>query len=156
MIQMRRRSMLRMFPAGLAAACHRSSPQAPDFELLELSGRYIRLSDWNGSRVLLTFWTTSCGICRRELPQLYRLRLEFGSQGVAVVTVCGDSRENATAFLNQNGLDLITAIDPGFEVFREFGVSGVPATFLLDAQHLVRKRWTGGAAELIRRTLSEI
>jgi peroxiredoxin len=152
---MRRRSILRLVPSGLVAACHRSFRQAPDFELLELSGRYIRLGDWKGSRVLLAFWTTGCGICRQELPRLYRIRLEFGGAGVAVITVCGDSRENATAFLNHNGLDLITVIDPDFEVFRQFGVSGVPATFLLDAQHLVRKRWAGGAAESIRQALLE-
>lgn len=152
---MLRRALLRLLPAAAAAGCATAPRPAPDFELLELSGRYLRLSEYKGRRVLLTFWTTSCGVCRRELPDLNRIRLEYGSRGVAVLTVCGDSRDSATAYLNQNSLDLITVTDPQFQAFQDFGVGGVPTTLLIDEEGLVRHRWSGMAGGAIRQTLDQ-
>lgn len=150
---MLRREVLKVLPCLAAGGCAMAPKPAPDFELLELSGRYLRLSDWKGKPVLLTFWSASCGICRVELPDLERLRLEYGSSGVALITVSGDARGTATSFLNENHINLLTVVDPQLSAFQAFGVSGVPTTILVDERGNLKKRWIGRSSRAIRQWL---
>lgn len=139
----------------LLSSCRESGQEAPEFELQDLSGRYVRLSQFQGRLLVLAFWSSSCGICRRELPVLDRIRLDYGNQGVAVLTVTPDGQEGATQFLNKSGLNLWTVLDPEFDVFTKYGVQGVPTTFLIDAGGRVVKRWSGMNRGAIERSLQQ-
>ena len=75
---------------GVALAAfgqHAASQQgpAPAFELKDIKGRIVRLSDFKGKVVLLNFWATWCAPCRAEMPDLVRLQNEYQSKGLQVV-----------------------------------------------------------------------
>ena len=52
--------------------------KAPQFELKDIKGRTVRLSDYEGKVVLINFWATWCPPCRAEMPDLVKLQREHG------------------------------------------------------------------------------
>ena len=71
------------------------SENAPPFDLPTITGERVRLADYEGRPVLLYFWTTWCGICKRELPILVDYS-EGAEVPVSVISVCsGRSPEKA-------------------------------------------------------------
>jgi thiol-disulfide isomerase/thioredoxin len=61
--------------------------EAPQFELRDLNGRKVRLSDYRGKVVLINFWATWCPPCRAEMPDLIRLQREHGKDGLQIIGV---------------------------------------------------------------------
>src|SRR5215471_5992691 len=81
-----------LFCVALAAGLYLTrdtmlNQDAPRFSLPESYGGRIELQSYRGHPVLLVFWMTSCGICRRELPILNVMAQDFRSKGIAVVTI---------------------------------------------------------------------
>lgn len=62
-------------------------PKAPDFTLRTLSGERVKLSDYKGKVVLLSFWATWCAPCKQELPVLQALMDKHGNDGLQVLAV---------------------------------------------------------------------
>jgi len=87
---------------GFSAA--RVSPQevvkAPPFELRDINGRTVRLSDYRGKVVLINFWATWCPPCRAEMPDLVRLQREHGKEGLQIIgiTYPPENREQVRRF----------------------------------------------------------
>jgi len=75
--------------ASLTSHLTQSSP-APDFSLVALDGKTMRLSDFRGKAVLLNFWATWCGPCKIEMPWLVDLQKQYGAQGLQIVGVAMD------------------------------------------------------------------
>jgi thiol-disulfide isomerase/thioredoxin len=61
--------------------------QAPQFELKDVNGRIVRLSNYQGKVVLINFWATWCPPCRAEMPELVRLQREHAKQGLQVIGI---------------------------------------------------------------------
>ncbi len=64
--------------------------RAPDFELPDASGKTLRLSDFKGKVVLLDFWATWCGPCRKSTPWMIELAHKYRDAGLVVVGVSMD------------------------------------------------------------------
>ena len=75
--------MLAFSPAGVLG----QEVKAPQFELRDLNGRTVRLSDYRGKVVLINFWATWCPPCRAEMPDLVRLQREHGNEGLQIIGV---------------------------------------------------------------------
>jgi peroxiredoxin len=60
---------------------------APQFELKDLNGRIVRLSDYKGKVVLINFWATWCPPCRAEMPDLVRLQREHRKRGLQIIGI---------------------------------------------------------------------
>ena len=74
--------------------------RAEDFELKDLSGRTVKLSSLRGKVVLVDFWASWCGPCKKELPVLADMARRLRARGIEVLAVNVDKkRENAEAFL---------------------------------------------------------
>ena len=70
---------------------------APDFERQDLEGRRLRLRDYRGKVVLLSFWATWCAPCLEELPTFSRWQRERGPAGLQVVGISMDDDAGAAA-----------------------------------------------------------
>ena len=74
---------------ALTATSLRAAP-APAFNLQDLSGNPVKLSDYTGKVVILDFWATWCPPCRAEIPNFVELQKEYGKQGLVVIGVSLD------------------------------------------------------------------
>jgi len=63
---------------------------APDFELKDLNGKTVKLSDYRGKAVLLNFWATWCPPCKAEMPWFVDMQNRYAAQGFQVVGVSMD------------------------------------------------------------------
>jgi peroxiredoxin len=110
--------------------------QAPDFELADLSGKVVRLSDLRGSPVLLVWWGVGCGPCREEMPEIRRLADKYSARGLKVLLVHGwdeEPVEAVMAYAREEKLPA-TVLPHGGRVADKFGVTAYPSATLLDAE----------------------
>jgi thiol-disulfide isomerase/thioredoxin len=106
---------------------------APDFALVDLDGRGLRLADFRGRVVLLTFWATWCEPCREEMPAMQALAADLASRGLALVTVnYQETAERIRPFVREIRLDAPVALDGDGAVAQRYRVVGLPATYLID------------------------
>ena len=76
-----------MMIAVLPASVLGQTVKAPQFELRDVNGRTVRLSDYKGKVVLINFWATWCPPCRAEMPDLVRLQREHAKQGLQIIGI---------------------------------------------------------------------
>ncbi len=139
--------------------CIRLGDAAPDFTGTTLDGKPFRFSDLKGKVVLLDFWATWCSPCLAEVPNIKKAVDRFGRDGrFAVVGISLDtSDETAKTMVEKFGMNWPNLVlGPAEEnpVAKLFGVSGIPAMFLIDAEGRVVARDLRGEAlqtELARR-----
>ena len=130
---------------------------APDFTLDQAYGGRVDLSAYRGKSVLLVFWTTSCSICRHELPLLDRLNTEFRSRGVEILAVNIRDMDGAREFMSTEHLRLTNLIDPDGEIAQRYRVSGVPKLVLIGPDGKIRRSAAGWQDERrLREWLSSI
>jgi len=101
----------------------------------DLNGRPRDLSQWIGKRpVVVNFWGTWCGPCRREIPGLVKLYLEYQPQGVEIISLAvKDYPQQVRAFAERAGMSWVhmMATNESVKAFRLTG--SVPTTIFLDA-----------------------
>lgn len=117
---------------------------APDFTAEDLNGAPVSLSDYRGKPVVLNFWASWCGPCKNEMPAFNAAWQEYGDRvQFLMVNLTDDYQEtleSAKAFLD--------TVDYGFPVFFDtklegavaYGVTGIPATYFINAEGLVVAR----------------
>lgn len=147
-------------PRNADAKSYLLNRPAPGFSRPDLHGAPVRLADYRGKVVLLNFWATWCAPCLAEMPRFVEWQKEYGAQGFQVVGVSIDDSE-APAARTAEKLRLNYPVIMGdTTLVQEYGgVLGVPVTFLIDRQGIVRARISGGSdtppmEEEIRRLLA--
>ena len=124
---------------------------APDFDLATLDGGRFRLSDWRGQPVLVNFWASWCGPCRREVPALIRALDQHGAKGLTIVGVnIEESTSVAQAFAGEFGVEYPIPMDFDGAVFRAYGgggPSGPPRSFFVDPDGVIVRIWAGQAPD---------
>jgi thiol-disulfide isomerase/thioredoxin len=129
---------------------------APTGRVIAADGTEKTLAEWRGKYVLINFWATWCAPCVSEMPSLLRLQKAMGGDKFTVLAVSEDLKGWPVIgpFLERLSLkDLPAVHDPQGATARDFGVSGLPATILIDPTGLVLGRvvgpaeWDGEAAK---------
>lgn len=126
---------------------------APDFELPTLDGEQVRLSALRGKVVLLNFWATWCGPCRKEIPHLQRLHEKYPEDRFALIGVTDEKSEEVRHFLDERGITYPSLIDKSHEVFHLYGVTGIPVTVAIGPDGKIAAMQDGWAGE---RALNEL
>tara|TARA_B110000263_G_C15242787_1_gene480219 strand:- start:81 stop:650 length:570 start_codon:yes stop_codon:yes gene_type:complete len=140
-------------PLTSESGIERTGKQAPAFSLVNLStGDTANLSDFVGKPLIINFWASWCTPCRAEMPHF----VEAFNQHSEDITFIGintqDPAENAKLFVEEFQLP----VEEGFIILSDangiatidYGVSGIPATFFIDENGLVKDRWIGGISQI--------
>lgn len=115
------------------------SRSAPDFTLPSAAGANLRLQEQRGRVVMINFWATWCGPCRREMPQLNRLYGKYRSAGFVLLGVNVDEDpRNAVGVSSKLGLDFPVLFDKDQRVSRLYDLGTMPSTVLIDRDGRVR------------------
>ncbi|HJU66999.1 MAG TPA: TlpA disulfide reductase family protein [Gemmatimonadaceae bacterium] len=138
------------------AACERGSgprarpPEigqpAPLYQTVSLAGESVSLAQRRGRVVLLNVWATWCHPCRDEIPILQSLHERYATRGFDLIGVSVDAHgEEATirAFASDFNMTYPVWLDPDERVQSTFLAIGVPATFLIDREGVLRWRHVG-------------
>lgn len=119
---------------------------ASDFTLQDLDGKRVSLSDYKGQVVLLNFWATWCPPCTAEMPDLNALHQEHNlPRGLVVIGV--NQQETAVVvrpYVDQRSLVFPILLDTdGRVAVRRFAVRGLPMSFIIDREGVIRDAWAG-------------
>jgi len=112
---------------------------APDFTLHAVTGGNVRLSEHRGEVVVLSFWSSGCGTCRRQLDALNRSLATYRSAGLEIYGV-GVDDSPARAFDYARGIPVgfPMLLDPDKAVGKAYRVDNLPMTVLIDRSGTVR------------------
>jgi cytochrome c biogenesis protein CcmG, thiol:disulfide interchange protein DsbE len=124
---------------------------APDFRAATLDAAAARtktLADYRGQVVLLNVWATWCGPCRVEMPSIEALHRAYAPQGLKVVAVSIDDagqEQTVRDFVRELGLTFEILHDPSGAIQKSYQTTGVPETFVLGPDGVIRKKLIGAA-----------
>lgn len=133
----------------------------PDAVLLDATDGPHRLSDYHGRWVVLNFWATWCGPCRKEMPSLQRLQQAMPDLSVVPVAAGRNPPEGIARFYAEAGVTTLPVLrDPKSELARPMGVLGLPLTVIVnpDGAEVARligdAEWNGPAARAVLAALT--
>lgn len=116
---------------------------APSFTLLSIDGDEVSFDGYRGQPVLVTFWASWCRPCRLEFPLLRDAMAEHPGEFAVLGVLYEDLDKDARSFMDEMGVDWPALKDPEGVVARRYGVAGIPQTFFIDADGVLRERAFG-------------
>lgn len=128
--------------AGLSGGPLIGQP-APPFAAPGISGESITLASFRGKPLLLNFWATWCVPCRQELPALQRFATEQGGRWAVLGLDELEKAADVGSFAHGLGVTYPLAIDADGSIGQRFRVQGLPTSFLIDAQGIIRQTHLG-------------
>ena len=117
---------------------------APDFALQDMDGKLVRLSDFRGQTVVLNFWATWCAPCRQEFPEFVDVYERNREKGLAIIGV--NIKENVRSvrkFADDFGAKFPIAMDAEGSVASQYRIQGLPVTWFIDVEGVVRGQVIG-------------
>jgi len=134
---------------------------APDFQLNNLDGQPVSLSDFRGKPVLVNFWTSWCPPCRSEMPFIHDTFTDkkWVDEGLVVLAIdIGESLSTVRDFVKYYGLTFPVLLDVTRDVFLEYYVRGIPTTFFIDREGIIQDIRMGPFSSVaeIERSLGKI
>jgi cytochrome c biogenesis protein CcmG/thiol:disulfide interchange protein DsbE len=130
--------------------------KAPDFSLQDLKGKTLSLADLKGKAVILDFWATWCGPCRRGIPDLNAIYKQYKNKGAMVVGIALDEGGKADIVKGMKKHKLAIAYpvligEGGFKnkTFADCAkaagieIEGIPTTFILDKEGNIAASYVG-------------
>lgn len=133
--------------------------KAVDFTAQDINGTIVKLFEMSKEKViLLDFWATWCGPCRREIPHLIEIKKEFKNKNFEIISIDGFERrgdEPAKKFVRDNRMNWVHIIDQkvGYAISKKYGVRGIPAMFIIENGKILAANLRGDQLKLKLREL---
>ncbi|MBM4166048.1 MAG: TlpA family protein disulfide reductase [Ignavibacteria bacterium] len=121
---------------------------APNLHWKDAQGNSVTLSSFTEKLTLVNFWTTWCGPCKMETPDMVEVQNELRNKGVKFLGISADTgpsaSEDVREFINHFKLSYPIIIDRDEEIQSAFGnVRAYPTTFLLNKDGKIVSQWIG-------------
>ncbi len=120
---------------------------APDFTLEDMDGELHSLSGLRGNYVLVNFWATWCPPCRKEMPSLEYLYQQYKDRGFRVLAVNQwEDSDHVFSYMGELNVfpEFPILFDPESKVSEQYGVRGLPTSFIVDPDGNLVFRAVGG------------
>jgi peroxiredoxin len=117
---------------------------APDFVATTVDGKTVRLSDFKGKPVWLTFGASWCQPCRAENPDIKATYEKYKDSGLVVLAIF-ISEDNAavTDYADRIGLTYLKVADPDTKIASEYRILGIPSHYFIDSSGVLRQMKIG-------------
>ncbi|MBU8771162.1 TlpA disulfide reductase family protein [Cytobacillus oceanisediminis] len=124
---------------------------APDFELTDMEGNPVKLSDYRGKAVLLNFWASWCPPCRAEMPHMEKLYNKYKDENFDILAVNLTNTEknsgDAEKFVKELGLTFTIPMDVKGEAGSEYNIMAYPTSYFIDSDGVIREKVLGALNE---------
>ena len=131
---------------------------APSFALREVgTNNTIDISQYRGKPLVINFWATWCGPCWEEHPVLVANARMLQPNVQFLGVVFQDQEDKILSFLQQRGTSYPTVVDDRGKTAIAYGVGGVPETYFLDANGVIRAKFAGPmSGDIIQANLQKV
>ena len=119
----------------------------PDFELKNLHGDTVRLSERRDRPVILNFWATWCAPCVLEMPKIQKYFEKYPGEFDVLAVNAGEARFDVERFVEDMGLTFEILLDPGGKIQELYQIRGYPTSFFVDANGIIRVQHLGPLSE---------
>ena len=117
---------------------------APVFDLIDITGKQWKLADLKGKVVFVNFWATWCSPCIEEIPSIDALNRMMPADYFQMVTILYKDRPDYAENLAQKaGVSFPVLLDGDSSVAQQYGLTGVPETFVIDPNGILREKFIG-------------
>ncbi len=122
---------------------------APNFKLSTMDGKTIELKQLAGKAVVVNFWATWCGPCRREIPGMIRIYEKYKAKGLEIVGISLDRGgwNDLKPFLAKNPIAYLIVLGGNAEAEAYGGIEGIPTTFFVDRKGNIVSKTVGSMEE---------
>lgn len=117
--------------------------KAYNFELEDIEGEHVKLSDFKGQVTILNYFATWCGPCVDEAPELEAFDQEYGKDFKLLIIDLGETRDRVKKFIDKHKTTSTYLFDFKQEVSKKYGVIGQPETFIIDKNGIIREHYKG-------------
>ena len=129
---------------------------APSLVLKDLQGKQHNLKDYKGQVVLVQFWATYCGPCRKEMPSMNKMMKQMGDVPFKILAVdMGETKEEVDQFVSEVKPEFTILMDVDGKSIEDWRVFAAPSNFIIDPDGYIRYTLFGGvewdSAELIEK-----
>ncbi|MDP2794628.1 MAG: TlpA disulfide reductase family protein [Sulfurisoma sp.] len=149
-----KRLLLILLPL-LLASCEGGAPKlntgdkAPAFSAVKPDGTIVTFpGDYAGKPVVIRFWADWCRYCEGEMKLIENVYQRQKNHGLQVLAInAGQDRETVVAFMRKIGVSYPALLDEKSEIARRYGVVGLPTTYFVGADGVVKSKVVGEADE---------
>lgn len=131
---------------------------APDFTLKNLDGEYVKLSDYQGKKVILNLWATWCPPCKAEMPHMQNFYEKNKDNGIEIVAVNLTNMDNGMSaikdFAEEYGLTFDIPLDEKGTVGMQYQAFTIPTSYMIDSKGIIRKKIVGPMDEKMMEDLT--
>ena len=108
----------------------------------DTKGRDLKLTQYRGKALLVNFWASWCGACKKEMPNVIKTYNKYKDQGFEVLGISLDDKKSALdSYLKEKNITWRQFFDgKGWknDIAQQYNISSIPATFLLDKKGIIR------------------
>jgi len=121
--------------------------KAIDFEVELLSGEKVKLSDYLGKPIFLNFWATWCGPCVGEMPDIEKIKNEYGDKIVVIAINGGELKDDVKSFIDRKGYTFNVGIDEKGSIIGTYDSMYIPLSIFIDENGIIQDRQVGALSE---------
>jgi cytochrome c biogenesis protein CcmG/thiol:disulfide interchange protein DsbE len=131
------------FTLGKASTAAEVGDPAPDFELEDMEGNRVSLSDYRGQFVIVNFFASWCPPCREEAPEIQAFEDQYGEQVKILIIDRAEPKIKVQEFIEEFKSTSTYLLDYNDSMSKPYGIVGQPETFFIDEQGIIRYHHVG-------------